>query len=102
MMREGRDDRAPHGQNQYGGFSENPPLPTLGSVGIDKNLANRARQLDRMSEEQFEQHSEEYAERFLKPRGTAGTGEFERYTPSQYIDVTTGLNFTQNRRFEFS
>jgi hypothetical protein len=54
MMREGVNDRAPAGQNQHGGFLKNPPLPTLNDVGIDKNLANRARRLEAMSSEAFE------------------------------------------------
>jgi ParB family chromosome partitioning protein len=69
------------------GFSENPSKPTLAQVGIDKNLAHRARALDKMSDEEFEKHGEEYVQRSLKPRGTAGTGELERYTPSQYIEM---------------
>jgi ParB family chromosome partitioning protein len=68
------------------GFLENPSKPTLEQVGIDKNLAQRARALAKMSDEEFEKHAEEYVQRSLKPRGTAGTGEFERYTPSQYIE----------------
>jgi hypothetical protein len=52
------------------GFLENPSKPTLVQVGIDKNLAQRARALDKMSDEEFEKHAEEYVQRSLKPRGT--------------------------------
>jgi phage N-6-adenine-methyltransferase len=68
------------------GFLENPSKPTCVQVGIDKNLAQRARALDKMSDEEFEKHVEGYVQRSLKPRGAAGTGEVERYTPSQYIE----------------
>jgi hypothetical protein len=50
MMEDGKGDRASVGGHKR--FSKNP-LPTLEDAKIDKNLANRARKLNALSEKEF-------------------------------------------------
>lgn len=85
------------------GLEENPfskPI-TLAEVGIDKNLADRARKYAAIPEQQFEQILAERRERIEQEnerttvdllaaadkhvRGTFGTGENEWYTPEAHI-----------------
>lgn len=56
MMEQGKEDRASEGGfRRDDGFSENPSLkPTLKEVGIDKNLANRARRGASKSDKEFD------------------------------------------------
>jgi hypothetical protein len=55
MMELGREDRAPEGRRSKNNGVLNTPLkPTLTQVGIDKNLAKRARRLASPSAEEFE------------------------------------------------
>jgi hypothetical protein len=79
------------------GLSDNPVLPTLASQGIDKNLAHQARTLGSQSDAVFEKtvalardgvtRAAALAVGVKPPRGTAGTGENEWYTPQRYIDA---------------
>jgi DNA N-6-adenine-methyltransferase (Dam) len=74
-------------------------LATLEEAGIDKNLAKVARRSAALSDAKFETVLAERRETMEaanakvtvdllgggKPRGTQGTGEFERFTPAQHI-----------------
>ncbi len=63
-----------NGKDASGGFVVNPPEKpiTLAEAGIDKNLANRARKLAAVPEEEFQQEMEEWRDRV--------SGENERVT----------------------
>jgi hypothetical protein len=62
MMREGATDRADRGGNRWLDSSDKTiNKPTLAEMGIDGNLAHRARTLDRMTEPEFEAHATECA-----------------------------------------
>jgi phage N-6-adenine-methyltransferase len=80
-------------------------VPTLIEAGIDKHLADRARKLAAVPADAFEAHVAEWRERgiagqarvttdllFYGAQATArnfraGTGEFEWYTPAQYVEA---------------
>ncbi len=85
------------------GLNENPfskPI-TLDEIGIDKNLADRARKSAAVSADEFEDRVNEWREHVIqgvgrvsvnlldskKVRGTQGTGENEWYTPDEYLDL---------------
>jgi phage N-6-adenine-methyltransferase len=69
--------------------------PTLAEAGIDKHLADRARKIGRLSDDEFEKvvktgrdEIERVIDKSLKKvRGTQGTGENEWYTPPDYIEL---------------
>lgn len=89
------------------GLEENPhsvEMPiTLAEIGIDKNLADRARKYSAIPEREFEERVAAYragieeaggragtdllAAGARHVRGTFNTGEFEWYTPAQYVDL---------------
>ena len=54
MMESGRGDRVGHGGDRKSRVENGPLKPTLAEAGIDKNLANRARKLNTLSKENFE------------------------------------------------
>jgi hypothetical protein len=65
MMAEGADDRAPEGgtgANQHMQRGSRNPVarPTLSQLGIDKNLAKRARVLASSSSAEFERQVRDY------------------------------------------
>lgn len=94
------------GSNQYvsNGLGENPLQKniTLAEVGIDKNLADRARKTAAIPETEFEGIVQEWRDRIEQEnervsvnileagnkhvRGTLGTGENEWYTPAEHIE----------------
>lgn len=98
---------AGQGRPRIGGFDDNPPKqdarPTLAEAGIDKSLADRARKLAAVPEEEFETHVRDWRERIdlenervtvnllasgdKHVRGTLGTGDNEWYTPIGYVEA---------------
>jgi phage N-6-adenine-methyltransferase len=60
---------------------------TLAEVGIDKNLADRARKLAAVPQEAFDAKLDSWRGRVAEEneRGTFGTGENEWYTPDEHI-----------------
>lgn len=91
------------GSNQHQVRVASGPAPiSLAEAGIDKHLADRARKYAAVPAQQFEQRIAEYrakveeeGERVTadllslgKPlRGTFNTGEFEWYTPADYVEL---------------
>jgi hypothetical protein len=54
MMASGRGDRVGHGGDRKSRVENGPLKPTLAEAGIDKHLADRARKLNALSKENFE------------------------------------------------
>jgi hypothetical protein len=95
LAKGGGDQKSDH----RGKISPSDRPATLAEAGIDKDLAKVARKSAAMSDEEFESV---LGERRIaieatnakvtvdllgvgKPRGTQGTGEFERYTPARHV-----------------
>lgn len=94
---------APAGRPKEIGLPENPIIrpPTLAEVGIDKNLADRARKLAAVPAAEFEGRVQQWRDEVREVsdrvtvnllasgdrhvRGTFGTGENEWYTPADFI-----------------
>jgi ParB family chromosome partitioning protein len=75
-----------------GAGTATPETITLEQAGVSKNLARRANKAFMMPEQKFEADLSRRKEKAVTAitgtqtiRGTEGTGEFERYTPSIYI-----------------
>lgn len=91
-------EEMPKAKNRWdidSGFSENPlKAPTLGSQGIDKNLANRARKAAKLADDEFDAYVDKEKERVIKlidsEKGVLGsicTGKNEWYTPAEYVEA---------------
>lgn len=93
------------GRARIDGSRSDPSMarPTLADAGIDKHLADRARKLAAVPDQQFESMVDDWRDRIAAEnervtvdllragekhvRGTFGTGENEWYTPPEFLDA---------------
>lgn len=78
MMEQGKDDRASHGGNRRSRDPGKPLKPTLAEIGVDKNLAYRARKAAEWDDESFEVWLEVELDEILNPAPTYGQQQEER------------------------
>lgn len=99
MMVADKDNRASHGGDKKSKVSEKLLKPTLSEIGIDGNLAHRARQLNKLSDRAFENLVAEGREDVRHSAERSALSKINRQEKHQGIAAKAKLHLAQKGPF---